>query len=280
MSLSPQFPKESTVIIAAFGGWNDASQSATGAVDHLLEVWENEEILDLPGDDYYDYAFSRPEVETSVNGERIITWPGTNIYRATCEALPHTSVYLVVGEEPNMRWRQFCDVILKSIITTESTVLIALGALLAGVAHTRPVPVLGSTHDAALQEMTGFGPSHYDGPTGIVGVMQSEFSTAGIPSLSLWAEVPHYAAQPPCPKATLAILRQLEDVLDISIPMLTLEEDARAWQDGAEAMSTDDEEIIEYIRSLEESQDTAELPEASGEAIAREFERYLRRRER
>ena len=280
MSLTPQFPKDSTVIIAAFGGWNDASQAATDVVEHLLEVWENEEILEIPGDDYYDYTFNRPEVETSANGERLITWPSTSIYRATTATLPGTSIYLVLGEEPNMRWKKFCEVLLDAMPHGESTALIALGALLAGVAHTRPIPVLGSSHDKVLQDLAGYEASTYEGPTGIVGVLQSEFSTSGIPSLSLWAEIPHYVAHPPCPKGTLALIRQLEDILDITIPVLDLVEEARAWQDGVEVMATDDEEVAEYVRSLEESQDTADLPEASGEAIAREFERYLRRRER
>jgi predicted ATP-grasp superfamily ATP-dependent carboligase len=178
-----------------------------------------------------------------------------------------------------MRWKQFCSEILANIEVGERTVLITLGALLADVAHTRPIPVSGTTSSKRLQEISGFESSKYEGPTGILGILQSEFEVQGIPAVALWAALPHYVASPPCPKATLALIRGLEDLLDTAIPVVELVEEARAWQLGVEELSTEDEEISEYVRTLEETQDTAELPEATGEAIAREFERYLRRRE-
>ena len=192
--------------------------------------------------------------------------------------LPDTKIFLVHGVEPSMRWKQFCSQILANIELGERTVLITLGALLADVAHTRPIPVSGTTSSKRLQEISGFESSKYEGPTGILGILQSEFEVQGSPAVALWAALPHYVASPPCPKATLALIRGLEDLLDTAIPVVELVEEARAWQLGVEELSTEDEEISEYVRTLEETQDTAELPEATGEAIAREFERYLRRR--
>ena len=273
------FPRNTTIVIAAFGGWNDAAQSATDALEHLLDVWHSEEVIDLPGDDYYDYQFNRPEVSIGIAGDREVAWPGTTIFKATADTLPDTKIYLVHGVEPSMRWKQFCADIMAQLELGESTVLVTLGALLADVAHTRAIPVSGTTSNTQLQTVTGFEASHYEGPTGILGILQSEFEVQGIPSVALWAAIPHYVASPPCPKATLALIRGLEDLLDTSIPVTELVEEARAWQLGVEELATEDEEISEYVRSLEESQDTAELPEATGEAIAREFERYLRRRE-
>lgn len=273
------FPRNTTIVIAAFGGWNDAAQSATDALEHLLDVWHSEEVIDLPGDDYYDYQFNRPEVSIGIAGDREVAWPGTTIFKATADTLPDTKIYLVHGVEPSMRWKQFCADIMAQLELGESTVLVTLGALLADVAHTRAIPVSGTTSNTQLQTATGFEASHYEGPTGILGILQSEFEVQGIPSVALWAAIPHYVASPPCPKATLALIRGLEDLLDTSIPVTELVEEARAWQLGVEELATEDEEISEYVRSLEESQDTAELPEATGEAIAREFERYLRRRE-
>lgn len=273
------FPRNTTIIIAAFGGWNDAGQSATDALEHLLDVWQSEEVVDLPGDDFYDYQFNRPEVSIGLDGDREVAWPGTTIFKAATDTLPDTKIFLVHGVEPSMRWKQFCAEILKNIELGERTVLITLGALLADVAHTRPIPVSGTTSNKNLQEISGFESSKYEGPTGILGILQSEFEVQGIPSVALWAALPHYVASPPCPKATLALIRGLEDLLDTAIPVVELVEDARAWQLGVEELSTDDEEISDYVRALEESQDTAELPEATGEAIAKEFERYLRRRE-
>jgi len=279
LEVNQAFPRNTTLIIAAFGGWNDAAQSATDALEHLLDVWQTEELIDLPGDDYYDYQFNRPEVSIGVDGDREVAWPGTTIFKATTDVLPDTKIYLVHGVEPSMRWKQFCADIYQQLDLGESATLITLGALLADVAHTRPIPVSGTTSTKQLQTLTGFEGSRYEGPTGILGILQSEFEVQGIPSVALWAAIPHYVSSPPCPKATLALVRGLEDLLDIAIPVDELVEEARAWQLGVEELATEDEEISEYVRSLEETQDTAELPEATGEAIAREFERYLRRRE-
>ncbi len=279
MELSESFPKQTTVVIAAFGGWNDAGEAATDALEHLLDVWNSELVVDLPGDEYYDYQFNRPEVSFGLDGEREIAWPGTSVYKASTDTLPETKFILVLGVEPSMRWKQFCTEILAQIPSEGSKVLITLGALLADAPHTRPIPVSGTTSNHALQELTGYESSKYEGPTGILGIMQSEFEVQGIPGASIWAAIPHYVASPPCPKATLALIRGLEDILDTSIPVAELIEDARAWQLGVEELASDDEEIAEYVRTLEENQDTAELPEATGDAIAKEFERYLRRRE-
>lgn len=266
-------------MIAAFGGWNDAGQSATDALEHLLDVWHCEELVDLPGDDYYDYQFNRPEVSLGIAGDREIAWPGTTVFKAKADTMPETTIFLVHGVEPSMRWKQFCAEIMSQLQLDKSTVLVTLGALLADVAHTRPVPLSGTTSNQEIALRTGFESSKYEGPTGILGILQSEFEVQGIPSVALWAAIPHYVATPPCPKATLALIRGLEDLLDTSIPVDVLIEESRAWQLGVDEMSTDDDEISEYVRGLEETQDTAELPEATGEAIAREFERYLRRRE-
>jgi predicted ATP-grasp superfamily ATP-dependent carboligase len=273
------FPHGSTIVIAAFGGWNDAGQSATDALEHLLDVWHCEEIVDLPGDEYYDYQFNRPEVSLGLAGDREIAWPGTTVFRAKADTMPNTTIFLVHGVEPSMKWKQFCAEIMSQLKMDKHTVLVTLGALLADVAHTRPVPLSGTTSNKTMQTITGFESSKYEGPTGILGILQSEFEVQGIPSVALWAAIPHYVATPPCPKATLALIRGLEDLLDTSIPVDLLIEEARAWQLGVDEMSTDDDEISEYVRGLEETQDTAELPEATGEAIAKEFERYLRRRE-
>jgi hypothetical protein len=279
LELDKVFPHGSTIVIAAFGGWNDAGQSATDALEHLLDVWHCEEIVDLPGDEYYDYQFNRPEVSLGLAGDREIAWPGTTVFKATADSLPDTKIYLVHGVEPSMKWKQFCAEIMSQLQIDKNAVLVTLGALLADVAHTRPVPLSGTTSSKQMQLLTGFESSKYEGPTGILGILQSEFEVQGIPSIALWAAIPHYVATPPCPKATLSLIRGLEDLLDTSIPVDLLIEEARAWQLGVDEMSTEDDEISDYVRGLEETQDTAELPEATGEAIAREFERYLRRRE-
>lgn len=186
---------------------------------------------------------------------------------------------LVRGIEPSMRWRSFCNELLGFAHELGVELVVVLGALLGDTPHTRPVPVSGVTSDADLASRMNLEETKYEGPTGIVGILQEACTHAGVPAVSLWAAVPHYVSQPPNPKATLALLNRLEDLIDLRIPLGDLAEDARAWQLGVDQLAAEDSEVAEYVQSLEEARDTAELPEASGEAIAREFERYLQRRD-
>ena len=164
------------------------------------------------------------------------------------------------------------------MVQLDVELVVTLGALLADSPHTRPVPVSGTASDPAVARAMGLERSRYEGPTGIVGVFQDFCAKAGVPAVSFWAAVPHYVATPPCPKATVALLRRVEDLLDLSVPLEDLPERARAWERQVDELTSDDQEVREYITSLEEREPETDLPEASGEAIAKEFERYLRRR--
>jgi hypothetical protein len=157
---------------------------------------------------------------------------------------------------------------------------VTLGALLADSPHTRPVPISGTAGDSATAARLSLEPSRYEGPTGIVGVFADACARAELASVSFWAAVPHYVANPPCPKATLALLRRVEDLLDIEIPLADLPDRARAWERQVDELAAGDTEVADYVRSLESREPETALPEASGDAIAREFERYLRRRRR
>jgi proteasome assembly chaperone (PAC2) family protein len=265
------------VVIAAFEGWNDAAESATAVVDHLMRAWDAKVVAAIDPEDYYDFQVNRPTVGIDENGFRKLTWPSTHIAVASPPDLDR-DVILIRGIEPNMRWRAFTAEILAAIDDLGCELFVTLGALLSDSPHTRPIPVSGSTTEADLMDRLVLEQSTYEGPTGIVGVLQDACSRVDIPAVSYWAAVPHYVAQPPCPKATLALLVRLEDLLEIPMPLGDLPDEARAWERGVDELAEEDEDIAEYVRSLEESRDTADLPEASGEAIAREFQRYLKRR--
>ncbi|MEV5596738.1 PAC2 family protein [Streptomyces sp. NPDC052496] len=270
------------VMVAAFEGWNDAGDAASAAVAHLDREWKGEVFAALDAEDYYDFQVNRPTVWLD-GGVRKITWPTTRlsvvrIADANGKGKPRDLV-LVRGIEPSMRWRSFCNEILGFAHELGVEMLVVLGALLGDTPHTRPVPVSGVTSDPDLARTMDLEETRYEGPIGIVGILQEACTHAGVPAVSLWAAVPHYVSQPPNPKATLALLNRLEDLLDLRIPLGELSEDARAWQLGVDQLAAEDSEVAEYVQSLEEARDTAELPEASGEAIAREFERYLRRRD-
>lgn len=269
----------SPVMIAAFEGWNDAGEAATGAIEHLEDVFDAEIIATFDPDEYYDFQVNRPHVRVDEDGIREIIWPTTRISVVTDPSLPRDLV-LVRGIEPSMRWRSFCQELLALADDLEVDLVISIGALLADSPHTRPIPISGSGSTPNVANSFGLEVSRYEGPTGIVGTFQDACARAELTALSLWAAVPHYVAQPPCPKATLALIGRLEDLLDISIPLADLPEEARAWELGVDELAREDQEVGEYVRQLEEAKDASDLPEASGEAIAREFERYLRRRDK
>ncbi len=272
------FPSDQPLVIAAFEGWNDAGEAATAVVEHLERVWQARPLAEIGPDDYYDMQVVRPRISLTETGVQSLVWPATRVSVAEPPFAP-ARVILVRGIEPGMRWKQFCAELLDAVLGAGAGAFISMGALLADAPHSRPVPINLMATDATLAGRMNLEPNEYEGPTGIVGVLLDSVTKAGMPGLSIWAAVPHYVAAPPSPKASLALLRQLEELLDVSIPLGDLPEEARAWQVGVDELAREDDEIAEYVTALEETVDTAELPEASGEAIAREFERYLQRRD-
>ena len=302
------------VMIAAFEGWNDAADAASNAVRHLAEVLDADLFGAMDAEDYYDFQVNRPTLAINEDGEREMVWPTTrfsvarvpiagpggaaksenadgddgdgtdktgNAEAAEPAGEPRVrDVVLVHGIEPNMRWQSFSEELFDLARDLGVSTVVVLGALLADVPHTRPVPVSGSSGDPDLCAAHGLELPTYQGPTGINGVLQELARQEEIPLVSFWAAVPHYVAQAPCPKATLALIRRLEDLLDLAIPAGDLPQEAQEWESGVDELAGEDSEVAEYVRSLEEAKDTADLPEASGEAIALEFERYLRRHER
>ena len=232
----------------------------------------------LDAEDYYDFQVNRPTVWMD-GGTRKITWPTTRLSVVRVGGEKPRDLVLIRGIEPSMRWRSYCNEILGFAHELGVEMVVVLGALLGDTPHTRPIPVSVSTQNRELMKQLGLAPSSYEGPTGIIGVLGDVLSRGGVDVLTLWSAIPHYVSHPPCPKATLALLYQLERVLDTSLDLGELTELARAWERGVDELAAEDSEVAEYVESLEEAQDTADLPEASGDAIAKEFERYLRRRQ-
>jgi proteasome assembly chaperone (PAC2) family protein len=277
----PTAPDEALVepvMICAFEGWNDAGDAATAAIEHLQLTWEATALSEVDPDDYYDFQVTRPTVRMVDGVTRRVEWPTTRL--SVCRPPGATrDVVLMHGIEPNMRWRKFCAELLEQIEDLGITTVITLGALLADTPHTRPVPVTGTAYDAASAAQFGLERSRYEGPTGIVGVLQDACVQAGVPAISIWAAVPHYVSQPPSPKATLALLHRVEEVLDLEVPLGDLPDQAEEWQRTVSEMAEEDEDVRNYVRALEERGDAdLALNETSGDAIAAEFERYLRRR--
>jgi hypothetical protein len=263
-------------MVAAFEGWNDAADAASNAIEHLEREWQAQPFAAIDPEDYYDYQVNRPTVRLVDGVTRRIEWPTS---RLSVAKTVDPEVVLLRGLEPNMRWRAFCDELVEFAQELEVVTVVCLAALLADVPHSRPIDMHGSASDDALAANLGLTRSRYEGPTGVVSVFHEACARAGLKVVSFWASVPHYVAQPPCPKATLSLLHRAEDALDIAIPLGDLSEQAQAWEHGVDELAREDSEIAEYISSLEEREDEAQLPEASGDAIAKAFERYLRRRD-
>jgi proteasome assembly chaperone (PAC2) family protein len=267
----------SPALIAAFEGWNDAGEAASSAVNQLSSAWDAKPIGEIDPEDYYDFQVTRPVIEVADGKSTELVWPTTRLTLARPPDVGRDLI-LVQGIEPNMRWQGFTAELVTAFTELDVELIILLGALLADSPHTRPLQVTAAASGPDIAAQLHVESVDYKGPTGIVGVLQHACTAAGLASVSLWAAVPHYVAQPPSPKATLALLRSVEDILDIPVPLQDLPAEARAWERGVDELAEQDSDVAEYVRTLEEAKDATDLPEASGDAIAREFERYLRRR--
>lgn len=267
------------VAIAAFEGWNDAADAATAVVDHLEQAWGARPAASLDPEDYYDFQVTRPILTLDDDGTRHIEWPSTRFSAAAPPGIDR-DVVLIRGIEPSMKWRTFCDDLLEICHALEVTQIVLLGALLADVPYSRPLPVSGSTSDAELSERLKLTSTGYEGPIGIVGVLHEACQRADLSAVSLWVHVPHYASSPPCPKATLALLHRVEEVVDLAVPVGDLAQETAQWEDRVRAAAEQDSELAEYLRELEARAGDHELSALSGDELATEFERYLRRRGR
>ncbi|GIG62077.1 hypothetical protein Lfu02_64490 [Longispora fulva] len=267
----------SPIAIAAFEGWNDAADSATAAIEHLDAVWDARPIAAVDPDDYYDFQVTRPVISLVEGEARRIDWPTTQFLVATPPELDR-DIVLIRGIEPNMRWKAFSEDVLEMCHSLGVERIVLLGALLADVPYTRPLPVSGTSTDPAETERLGLVGARYEGPTGIVGVLHEAATRAELNVVSFWAHVPHYASNPPCPKATLALLHHIEELLDLPVPLAGLSEEATEWERRITALAEEDSELGDYVRQLEQREGDAGLRPLSGDEIAKEFEKYLRRR--
>jgi proteasome assembly chaperone (PAC2) family protein len=273
------------IMIMAFSGWNDAAEAASGAVEHLLSGWrdKNDDVLpeliaNVESEDFYDFQVNRPVVSIDESEIRSITWPSTQVFGLVIPSMKRDLV-IVTGVEPSMKWKSFTSDLLDLADDLEVSLIVSLGSLLADTPHTRPISVTGTGAHPSIANRLGVSVSKYEGPTGILGIIQDGCMRRGIDAISLWAAVPHYASNAPSPKATLALINTLEEFLNIKIPLSDLPEKADAWEREVNDLAAEDSEIADYVKALEESKDAAELPDVSGDTIAREFERYLRRQQ-
>jgi proteasome assembly chaperone (PAC2) family protein len=272
------------VMVCAFKGWNDAGEAATAALSYIGGSFETREIAEIDPEEYYDFTAVRPTVRLTEGDVRKIEWPENKIAVAPVQGADGDLV-LFQGVEPSLRWKRFTDEVIGVARELGVGTVITLGALLADVPHSRPVAITGITSDETLIERLGFEPPSYEGPTGIVGVLQRACADAGIPAVSLWASVPHYVAASPNPKVALALVRAFEGATTLAVDGAELEEAAEDYERQVTAAVASDPEVKAFVERLETAMDevTAENPPDEGQlpsadTIASDFQRFLRQR--
>lgn len=263
------------VVVVAFEGWNDASDAASEALSQLAAVYDASVVDEIDSEEYYDYTTARPMITKDETG-RHIEWPAVEISVAH---MPSRDLVLVIGPEPNLRWRSFANLLVSALRSVNPDLVVLLGAMLTDAPHSRPTPVSVTTGDRRWVTRLGLDESDYEGPTGVLGVLSEYCSRAGMPNVSIWASVPHYVANPPNPKATLALLLRLEDLLDEAVDVGDLPDQAREWEKSVNELVGEDPDIREYVEHLEVQSDEDKPQMISGDVIAAEFQRYLRRQQ-
>lgn len=267
-------------LIVAFEGWNDAAESASAAAKFIAEKLNADVVATVDPEDYYDFQFTRPSVSFDGEGNRQISWPSTDLCAPGVEVVAENPdlgrIHVLLGVEPSRRWQSFTAEVMEMIEDREIDSVLFLGAMLADVPHTRPISVSSTSQNELARNELNLERSHYEGPVGILSVLGIALEKAGIPSVALWASVPHYVHNTPSPKATLALLVEVEKYLGVQFDHGSLADEAFTWERGIDEVAEGDEDMAGYIAQLEKTRDEVESPAASGDALAMEFEKFLR----
>lgn len=262
------------MLILAFEGWNDAGDAATMATSHLSERLDAQPFAEIDAEPFFDFSATRPMVRLNGDGQRRIEWPGNEFLAAE---LPDAArdVIILTGNEPQLKWRTFSQQIVEMAEAMNVDLVVTLGALIADVAHSRPVTVYGTSHDRALCEQLDLEPSTYEGPTGIVGVVHHELQEADLASMSLWAAIPSYVPHAPSPKAALSLVERVGDILVTPTVTSALVGHAEDYVTQIDDLVADDDETAAYVRQIEEQYDASMRPESTAELIE-ELEEFLK----
>jgi proteasome assembly chaperone (PAC2) family protein len=270
----------SPVLVCSFRGWNDAAGAASAALETIAGMMDSELLAELDPEEFFDFQANRPTITLTDGMTRHIDWPSNQLVGVRAPSAER-DLLLLDGTEPNLRWRTFADSFVDAAEQMGVEMVVTLGALIAEVAHTMPVPITGLASDEELVERLDLQRSSYEGPTGVVGVIHDTCRQRGIQSASLWAAVPHYVAAVPNPKAALALLRRLEGLTGVAVDASELEEETQTYEEQVGRAVAANPEIEELVGRIEEEQaEQFTMPEEvpSADALARDFQRFLRQR--
>lgn len=267
-------PLRRPVLVVAFGGLFDLAGSATSAVTFLKEKGSATLRAEIDAEGFFDFTQSRPMVSLAANGQRTLTWPSNEIWAARTSS--DHDLLLLSGIEPHLRWRTFCGLLVEVVKRCDVEMVVTLGSAAAMAPHTRPLVVTGSAANRDLAERLGIGRPSYEGPTGVVGVLNERLDRENVPVLSLRVGIPHYLPSSPNPPAVQALLRRFERVTGIPSWYGALDEILPAWRGQVDAAVANDPQVGAYVRQLEEQMDSDETLLPSGDDLAAEFEAFLR----
>lgn len=268
-------------LLVAWEGWNDAGDAASTAARHVRDRLAAEPVAELDPEPFYDFTTTRPDVVLDDDGARSIAWP-ENRFSAVSPPVGDRDLVILAGVEPQLRWRTYCEQVLEVADALGVELVISMGALIAEVAHSRPTTIFGAAYDTDLATRMTLQPSRYEGPTGIVGVFHDACRRAGLGSVSLWATVPTYVPHAPSPKAALALVERIADLLSLRVPTATLEIGSAAYERQISELVADDEDTLAYVEALERqfdhehADDDVPVDEAGGSVLVEEVERFLR----
>ncbi|MEY4390605.1 MAG: hypothetical protein RLZZ400_348 [Actinomycetota bacterium] len=265
-------------LIVGFEGWSDAGEAASGAVRFMALQANAEAGYSVDPDDYYDYQFSRPTVSLDEDGVRQLTWPGAELYTPDSEVLVQTGserMFFLLGAEPSRNWKAFVGEISEWVLELGIQAVIFLGSIPADTPHTRPIHVSTTSQNENVRHLFGAERSSYQGPVGIQTVLALDFERLGIPTIAVWASVPHYVQNGPSPKAMLALVTEVEKLAKVEFEHSDLATEAFAWERGIDELAENDEEMAGYIQQLEENRDANDKANITGDELALEFEKFL-----
>jgi len=290
------------VLIAAFEGWSDAGGAASGAAQWILKHLGHEAIAVVSAEEFVDYQIHRPQLTFESDGSRSVSWPDTRLYGPFVQPVssgptvsqreevpttddliryvtgqPAQDIYILIGSEPSRNWQKFLNTVVELCTSWEIDHVVVLGSYFADTPHSRPIATIATSDNSELRARYDLQRSEYEGPAGIASLFAMSANSAGMDQISIWASVPHYVHSAPSPKATLALLDEIEELLDLVIPRGNLVEQSNEWEANITTLASADRDMAEYIEQLEQARDEVEGPEATGEAIAHEFEKFLRR---
>lgn len=267
---------EDPALVVAFRGWNDAGDAASVALETLRTQWHARRFAHIDPEEFYDFQVTRPMVELIEGTTRRIDWPQLTFSHVRVGG---RDVVLALGTEPNLKWKTYAREVIGFARDLGVRRIITLGAFLADVAHTREVPIVGTAPSPDEAERLGLAPSRYQGPTGIVGVLADAANRTGLPTVSLWAASPHYVSSSENPKAALALIERIGQLLEVTVDVSDLVPAAQAWEDSIDEQVRQNQALVDYISGLEEADDElVAMEETDADGLAEEIERFLEQR--